>query len=766
MKHLLSAGDLSRDEAVRILDTAEELLGVAQRPIKKLPTLRGRTVVNLFFEDSTRTRISFEAAAKRLSADVINFSAKGSSASKGEGLKDTALTLQAMGADAVVVRHGASGAPHRLAHEAWTKGAVVNAGDGTHEHPTQALLDAFTMRRHLVGGGAGARAADGAGADTGADLAGKRITIVGDVLHSRVARSNALLLHTLGAHVTLVAPPTLLPVGVHTWPVSTSYDLDATLEGTDALMMLRGPGGADERRLLPERPRVQPPLRPRPRAHEPAARPRGGHAPRPDEPRHGDQCRRRRLRPLRDRRAGHERRRGADGRALPAPRWRARRRLERRNRMTAYLLRNARPLGGDPTDLLLRDGVIVEIGAGLEVDQDVTVVDADGLVALPGLVDLHTHLREPGREDAETVLTGTQSAARGGFTCVHAMANTSPVADTAGVVEQVWRLGREGGFCDVQPVGAVTVGLKGERLAELGAMADSAAGVRVFSDDGICVSDAVLMRRALEYVKAFDGVVAQHAQEPRLTEGAQMNEGALSGELGLVGWPAVAEEAIIARDVLLAEHVGSRLHVCHLSTRGSVEIVRWAKSRGIDVTAEVTPHHLLLTDELVRSYDPIYKVNPPLRTADDVAAVREGLADGTIDIVATDHAPHPMEDKECEFAAAAFGMIGLETALSIVQQTMVDTGALTWEQVAEAMSARPARIGRVAEHGRPLAVGEPAHVVLYDPSATRVVTPGDTASLSRNTPYAGHELPGRVVATFLRGVPTVLSGELTEGVHP
>ena len=434
--------------------------------------------------------------------------------------------------------------------------------------------------------------------------------------------------------------------------------------------------------------------------------------------------------------------------------------------MTAYLLRNARPLGGDPTDLLLRDGMIVEIGAGLEVDQDVTVVDADGLVALPGLVDLHTHLREPGREDAETVLTGTQSAARGGFTCVHAMANTSPVADTAGVVEQVWRLGREGGFCDVQPVGAVTVGLKGERLAELGAMADSAAGVRVFSDDGICVSDAVLMRRALEYVKAFDGVVAQHAQEPRLTEGAQMNEGALSGELGLVGWPAVAEEAIIARDVLLAEHVGSRLHVCHLSTRGSVEIVRWAKSRGIDVTAEVTPHHLLLTDELVRSYDPIYKVNPPLRTADDVAAVREGLADGTIDIVATDHAPHPMEDKECEFAAAAFGMIGLETALSIVQQTMVDTGALTWEQVAEAMSARPARIGRVAEHGRPLAVGEPAHVVLYDPSATRVVTPGDTASLSRNTPYAGHELPGRVVATFLRGVPTVLSGELTEGVHP
>ncbi|MGA8851993.1 MAG: dihydroorotase, partial [Aeromicrobium sp.] len=367
---------------------------------------------------------------------------------------------------------------------------------------------------------------------------------------------------------------------------------------------------------------------------------------------------------------------------------------------------------------------------------------------------------------AETVETGTLAAALGGFTAVHAMANTDPVADTAGVVEQVWRLGREGGYCDVQPIGAVTVGLLGERLAELGAMADSAAKVRVFSDDGTCVHDAVLMRRALEYVKAFDGVIAQHAQEPRLTEGAQMNESALSGELGLVGWPAVAEEAIIARDVLLAEHVGSRLHVCHLSTRGSVEIVRWAKSRGIDVTAEVTPHHLLLTHDLVRSYDPIFKVNPPLRSDDDVAAVREGLADGTIDIVATDHAPHPMEDKECEWSAAAFGMIGLETALSIVQQTMVDTGMISWDRVAQAMSSIPATIGRVADHGRPIAVGEPAHLVLYDPTASRVVHPTDTVSLSRNTPYAGRELPGRVVATVLRGRPTVLDGQLVENeVH-
>ena len=358
--------------------------------------------------------------------------------------------------------------------------------------------------------------------------------------------------------------------------------------------------------------------------------------------------------------------------------------------------------------------------------------------------------------------TGTRAAAAGGFTCVHAMANTTPAADTAGVVEQVWRLGHEAGYADVRPVGAVTVGLEGKTLAELGAMADSAAHVRVFSDDGHCVSDALLMRRALEYVKAFDGVIAQHAQEPRLTEGAQMNEGELSGRLGLAGWPAVAEEAIIARDCLLAAHVDSRLHVCHVSTAGSVEIMRWAKAKGWDVTAEVCPHHLILTDELAATYDPIYKVNPPLRSATDVAALREGLADGTIDAVATDHAPHPHEDKDCEWAAAAFGMLGLETALSIVQETMVDTGLLDWAAVADRMSFTPARIGRVADHGRPLAVGEPANVVLYDPSVRRTVEPGALASLSRNTPYRGMSLPGRVVATFLRGEPTVLDGRIAE----
>ena len=429
----------------------------------------------------------------------------------------------------------------------------------------------------------------------------------------------------------------------------------------------------------------------------------------------------------------------------------------------SYLLRGVAPLGGEPTDLLLDDGRIVAMGAEAR-RAGATVVDGEGLVALPGLVDLHTHLREPGREDAETVETGSRAAALGGYTAVHAMANTSPVADTAGVVEQVWRLGRQAGWTDVAPVGAVSVGLAGEQLAELGAMAHSVARVRVFSDDGHCVHDPVLMRRALEYVKAFDGVVAQHAQEPRLTQGAQMHEGVVSAEVGLAGWPAVAEEAIIARDVLLAQHVGSRLHVLHVSTAGSVDLIRWAKSRDIPVTAEATPHHLMLTDELARTYDPLYKVNPPLRTAEDAEALRAGLADGTIDTVGTDHAPHSREDKDCEWAAGAFGMLGLETSLAVVSTLMVATGRMTWADVARVMSTAPARIGRLdagpTAQGRPLEVGEPANVVLVDPAACWTVDAGSLASLSRNTPYGGLELTGRVVATFLRGHATVLDGAL------
>ena len=430
----------------------------------------------------------------------------------------------------------------------------------------------------------------------------------------------------------------------------------------------------------------------------------------------------------------------------------------------SYLLKNAAPLGGAPTDVLIDNGIVAELGAGLAVG-DAEVLDADGLILLPGLVDLHTHLREPGREDAETIASGSAAAALGGFTAVHAMANTNPVADRAEIVEQVARLGEYAGLVEVRPVGAVSAGLRGEQLAEIATMARSGAAVRVFSDDGACVHDARLMRRALEYVKPFDAVIAQHAQDPRLADGAACcHEGDVSGRLGLPGWPAVAEESIVARDVMLAEHTGSRLHVCHVSTGGTVEVIRWAKARGIDVTAEVTPHHLLLTCDLLAGYDPVYKVNPPLRPADDVAALRAGLADGTIDAVATDHAPHAAHDKDDAFADAAFGMLGLQTALGVVAETMVVTGLLDWAGVADRMSLRPARIGRVAGHGRPLQRGEPANVTLVDPAARHLVDPDALVSRSRNTPFAGRTLPAAVRATFLRGRPTVLDGKLVNGI--
>ena len=425
-----------------------------------------------------------------------------------------------------------------------------------------------------------------------------------------------------------------------------------------------------------------------------------------------------------------------------------------------YLIKGVSLPDGTRTDIAISDGVIASVNNGFTGEAH-TLIDGSDCVVLPGLVDLHTHLREPGREDAETVLSGSRAGAKGGFTALSAMANTSPVADTAGVVEQVYRLGQEAGILDVFPIGAVTQGLKGEALSEIGAMADSVARVRVFSDDGHCVSDPLVMRRALEYIKKFGGVIAQHAQDPRMTIGSQMNEGEISARLGLKGWPAVAEEAIIARDVLLTDHVKSRLHICHLTTAGGVEIIRWAKARGIDVTAEVTPHHLLLTDDLASSYDPVYKVNPPLRTEFDVHALREALADGTIDIVATDHAPHPTESKECEWQEAAFGMLGLETALSIVQKTMVNTGLMNWSQVADRMSIAPARIGGYDNHGQSLVAGSIANLVVINPTQKWTVDRDLVLSKSSNTPYHGKELPGVVTHTFYKGTATLIDGNIT-----
>ena len=428
--------------------------------------------------------------------------------------------------------------------------------------------------------------------------------------------------------------------------------------------------------------------------------------------------------------------------------------------MSSFVLRGAVFADDSVADVLVADGRIVEIGNNLQGDE---VIDCTGLRLLPGFVDLHTHLREPGFEASETVLTGSQSAALGGYTAVHAMANTNPVADNAAVVEMVRNLGARAGYVEVFPIGAVTKGLEGAQMAELGLMNQSQAQVKVFSDDGKCVSDALVMKRALEYVKSFDGVIAQHAQEPKLTDGSQMNDSELSAVLGLKGWPAVAEESIIARDVLLAEHTGARLHICHLSTAGSVEVIRWAKSRGINVTAEVTPHHLILTEQLVSEYNPLYKVNPPLRQQSDVLALREALIDGTIDIIATDHAPHAAELKDCEFSAAAFGMVALETAAAVAQNVLIESGRSNWQRLAEVMSHNPARIGRDENQGEAIAVGAVANLTLIDAEAVRTIA-AQTASKSSNNPYQGLQLKGKVVHTIFRGQFTVRNSDLQKVV--
>ncbi len=426
----------------------------------------------------------------------------------------------------------------------------------------------------------------------------------------------------------------------------------------------------------------------------------------------------------------------------------------------SLLIKGADLLGAGRADLLLADGVITQVGSltGVRADE---VLDADGLVALPGLVDLHTHLREPGREDAETIATGSAAAAAGGFTAVLAMANTDPVTDTAEAAEHVYDLGRRAGLVDVVPVGAVTKGTGGEQLAELGLMARSRARVRIFSDDGRCVHDARIMRRALDYLKPFGGIVSQHAQDPDLAGStACCHEGELSGRLGLPGWPGAAEEVIVARDVMLARHTGGRVHIAHVSTAGSVEIIRWAKAQGIAVTAEVTPHHLALTTPLLTGYDPTYKVNPPLRPDADAQALADALVDGTIDIVATDHAPHARNDKEHAFVTAAFGMVGLETALPVLATLLVEPGRLTWGDVARVLSTTPAALAQLPDHGRPPAVGEPANLTLVDPAATWTVDRDASLSAGRNNPWHGRELRGRIVATYLRGRATARDGAL------
>ncbi|OFP21345.1 dihydroorotase [Corynebacterium sp. HMSC066C02] len=431
------------------------------------------------------------------------------------------------------------------------------------------------------------------------------------------------------------------------------------------------------------------------------------------------------------------------------------------------LITNVRPYGeGEPTSILIKDGVIEAIGTAadagdardagavtpaVEVDR---TIDGGGNVLLPGLVDMHVHLREPGREDTETIETGSRAAAKGGFTAVFTMANTSPVTDQPIIAESVWAKGQARGLCDVHPVGSITKGLEGKTLTEFGMMARSDAKVRMFSDDGKCVQDPQLMRRALEYAKGLDVLLAQHAEDHRMTEGASAHEGEVAARLGLRGWPRVAEESIVARDALLARDYGNRMHICHASTKGTVELLKWAKEQGIPLTAEVTPHHLLLTDDKLVTYDGVYRVNPPLREESDALALRQALLDGLIDVVATDHAPHGSEDKCVEFEHAKPGMLGLESSLAVIAKLFVATGLADWRFVARVMSERPAEITRLPGHGRPIAVGEPANLTIVDPKHKWVSDSTRLASKSENNPYEGEEFGARVAYTILRGAVT------------
>lgn len=429
--------------------------------------------------------------------------------------------------------------------------------------------------------------------------------------------------------------------------------------------------------------------------------------------------------------------------------------------MTDFLIAGGRvvdPASGTDTeaDVLIRDGRVAAIGSGLKAG-GAEVIEAAGHIVAPGFVDLHTHVREPGREDEETIASASRAAAAGGFTAICPMPNTDPVADSAAIVEKVWALGREAGLVDVRPAGALTRGQKGGEMADLGEMAISAAKVRMFTDDGHGLQNALLARRVMEYLRTFDAIYAEHCEDEALAANGQMHEGERSAALGLRGVPAEAEELMAARDIALSRLTGCRLHLLHISTAGTVELVRKAKSDGLRVTAEATPHHFSATDELLEGYDPNAKVNPPLRTEVDRRAVIEGLADGTIDAIATDHAPHSWEEKDAEFLFAPPGLIGLETALALALTELVEPGHLTLTQVIERLSTAPARLIELEDQGA-LGEGRVANITVFDPAAAWTVDATGFESKSRNTPFDGRALRGRVLHTFFRGRPTVKDG--------
>jgi dihydroorotase len=417
-------------------------------------------------------------------------------------------------------------------------------------------------------------------------------------------------------------------------------------------------------------------------------------------------------------------------------------------------------LGSRRADVRVTDGKVVDVGEGLQPTGDEASLDASGCCVSPGFVDLHVHLREPGDEEAETIETGTRAAARGGFTAVVAMPNTRPALDDAAVVSSVLALGKQAGLCDVVSSGCITVARAGEQLAPMGEL--YALGVRIFTDDGFCVASAGVMRRALEYAASLPGaIVAQHAEDETLAAGGHMHEGAWSSRLGIPGRPSVAETVIVARDIELCEVTGTPVHFLHCSAAGTVALVRAAKARGLPVTAECAPHHFSLTDECCEGFDPMFKVHPPLRTRADVEAIIEGLADGTIDAIATDHAPHTPESKERPFEEAPPGMLGLETALAVTITELVEPGHLTLADALAALSWRPAALAGLDAHGGPIAPGAPANLTVFDPSHEWVVEPGRLASRARNTPFAGRTLKGKVRHTVLFGDVVVCDGEAT-----
>jgi len=422
--------------------------------------------------------------------------------------------------------------------------------------------------------------------------------------------------------------------------------------------------------------------------------------------------------------------------------------------MNEWVIKGATIVDPDGTrkgDVAISGGRISEVGADLSGER---VLDASGCIVSPGFVDLHVHLRQPGREEAETVETGSRAAALGGFTAIVAMPNTEPAQDSVAVVEQVRRWGEEAGLCEVLPSGCLTLERAGERMAPIAELA--ASGVRLFTDDGNGVQDPLLMRRIMEYSLDLDVVLAQHCEVASLTAGAVMHEGCCSSHLGLPGWPAVAEELMVFRDIELARLTGARVHFLHLSTARSVALVRQAKADGLRITAEAAPHHFTLTDEMLRTFDATFKVNPPLRTPDDIAALKVGLRDGTIDAIATDHAPHPAALKEQPLDTAPPGMLGLQTALPLALGEL----GLDLPEVVALLSWRPAAIAGVSDrHGTAVRPGAVANLAVFDPEATWTVDATRLASRSRNTPYQGRTMRGQVRHTVFRGTPVVIDGE-------